>query len=204
MVEGCAGPVGGCPSEGSPGRDEEVAALVHGVTGAGSRILDAGCGPGGVAAVLAGLGHRVMGVDADLEVLRAAAEKVPQVPFWMSDLAELDVPQAAVAGGFDVVLLADVVPRLQPGSVGAVMGQLRGVCRPGGLIVAGLAADPGTVAEYEGACRAAGLVSQERWSGWSGAAFGPGSRYLVSMHSRPVPQDRVLRSGWWSRLFGPR
>ncbi|GAB77153.1 hypothetical protein AUCHE_05_00580 [Austwickia chelonae NBRC 105200] len=181
-----------------------MAALVHGLTGEGSRVLDAGCGVGGVAAVLAGLGHQVMGVDVDLEALRVAAEEVPRVPFWLSDLADLDVPQAALAGGFDVVLLADVVPRLRPGIVGAVMGQLVGVCRPGGSVVAGFAADPGTVVEYEGACRSVGLVAGDRWSGWSGEVFSPGSRYVVAVHHRPVVREQGPRAGWWARLFGAR
>jgi 2-polyprenyl-3-methyl-5-hydroxy-6-metoxy-1,4-benzoquinol methylase len=37
-----------------------------------SRVLDAGCGPGGVGAELAARGHLVVGVDADEALIGAA------------------------------------------------------------------------------------------------------------------------------------
>lgn len=41
------------------------ARLIDAMAPRAGRILDAGCGPGRVGAILAGLGHEIVGVDAD-------------------------------------------------------------------------------------------------------------------------------------------
>jgi 2-polyprenyl-3-methyl-5-hydroxy-6-metoxy-1,4-benzoquinol methylase len=53
------------------------ARLLDAMVGRGARILDAGCGPGRVAAELARLGHDVVGVDVDPVLIEAAIEDHP-------------------------------------------------------------------------------------------------------------------------------
>src|SRR5688572_28381946 len=67
----------------------------------GARILDAGCGPGRVGARLAAIGHEVVGVDLDPELI-AAAELDHPGPIWLvADLAELDLAALGVDLVFD-------------------------------------------------------------------------------------------------------
>src|SRR5690606_3562547 len=66
---------------------EGEARLIDAMVPPGSRILDAGCGPGRTAAALHRRGHIVVGVDAD-PVLIAAAEEDHPGPRWVvADLA---------------------------------------------------------------------------------------------------------------------
>jgi 2-polyprenyl-3-methyl-5-hydroxy-6-metoxy-1,4-benzoquinol methylase len=72
------------------------ARLVDALAAPGSRILDAGCGPGRVGAILHDRGHHVVGVDADPELIAAACQDHPG-PLWVvADLADLDLPAAGV------------------------------------------------------------------------------------------------------------
>ncbi len=186
------------------------ARLVHALVAPGARIFDAGCGTGRVAVALAELGHPVVGVDADLSMLRVAAEVAPKIPFWLSDLADLDIPQAVIAGGFDAAVLAgNVVPYLAEGSLPAVAAQLASVLRRGGLVVAGFGLTPShlpaqlpvtTLAEYDAACEAAGLEPVRRYAGWSEEDWRDDSPYVVAVHTLPEASRRS-RGGWRS-LFG--
>ncbi|WP_409484442.1 class I SAM-dependent methyltransferase [Arsenicicoccus dermatophilus] len=173
----------------------------------GGRVLDAGCGTGRVALRLAALGVPVVGVDADLSMLRVAAEQDPRIPFWLSDLADLDLPQGIVGAGFDMVLMAgNVVPLLAPGTLEQVMHHLAGVLRPGGVLVAGFGLDrdhlpgafePTSLADYDRACAAAGLTPSERYATWQRDTF-TGEGYAVSVHRHaPAPAPSVT-----SRLRG--
>src|SRR3712207_2698543 len=82
------------------------ARLVDAMLPRGSRVLDAGCGPGRVGAYLHEVGHHVVGVDAD-PVLIAAAEEDHPGPRWLvGDLAELDLPAHGIAEPFDAIVSA--------------------------------------------------------------------------------------------------
>lgn len=170
---------------------------VHELGRPGARVLDAGCGTGRVAIALQEMGHPVLGIDADLSMLRVAAELAPKIPFWLADLAELDVPQAAIAGGFDVVVMAgNVVPYLAEGTLPHVLAELARVTRRGGYVVAGFGIHPADlpsglpvveVAEYDIAAAAAGLELAWRYGGWGREPFAPDSAYAVSVHRLVTP-----------------
>ncbi len=64
-------------------------ALAHVPVRGGQTVLDLGCGVGQVAARLARLGARVIGVDANEELLAAARVRHPEVHFERMDLADL-------------------------------------------------------------------------------------------------------------------
>ncbi len=49
------------------------------------RILDLGCGTGDLAKQIAGLGARVIGIDASVEMISQAKEKYPEMDFSVAD-----------------------------------------------------------------------------------------------------------------------
>jgi SAM-dependent methyltransferase len=102
------------------------ARLVDAMLSRGSRVLDAGCGPGRVGAFLHEVGHDVVGVDAD-PVLIAAAEEDHPGPRWLvGDLAELDLPAVGITEPFDAIVCAgNVMTFLATSTRGAVLRRLR-------------------------------------------------------------------------------
>ena len=79
------------------------ARMIDAMAGRGSRILDAGCGPGRLGGELAGRGHDVVGVDVDPELIEAAGKDHPEVRWLVGDLAELERIAAERGVGLKVV-----------------------------------------------------------------------------------------------------
>ncbi|WP_258564121.1 class I SAM-dependent methyltransferase [Streptomyces himalayensis] len=91
--------------------------------------LDAACGTGRLAALLAERGHRVIGVDSSPDMLARARERVPGGAFHLGDVGRLPVADDAV----DLVvcsLALTHVADLKP-----VMAEFARVLRPGGHLV---------------------------------------------------------------------
>jgi SAM-dependent methyltransferase len=164
-------------------------------------VLDAGCGTGRVAARLAELGYRTVGVDLDEEMLAEARRSRPDLPWLAADLATLpDLEHLAdLAGlpelaehGFDLVVAAgNVIPLLAPGTLAGTVRRLAAVLAPGGVLVAGFGLDAGhlpagcpvtSARDYLAACAAAGLAETQRHGSWDGT--GEPAGYLVSVHRR--------------------
>ena len=157
--------------------------------GAAGRVLDAGCGTGRVALELARRGHRVTGVDVDPSMLAEAraqaSDEALAVDLVEGDLAEL-ADLLAGRAAYDVVAApGNVVVYLTPGTEADVVAAMGNALRPGGLLVAGFAADRHVgVEDYDGWCHAAGLTTVHLWSTWDGAPLAAGSEYLVAVHRR--------------------
>jgi 2-polyprenyl-3-methyl-5-hydroxy-6-metoxy-1,4-benzoquinol methylase len=80
-----------------------------------ARVLDAGCGPGRVGGRLATLGHDVVGVDLDPELIAAAEHDHPGPRWVVADLAELDLERLGITPAFDVIVSAgNVMTFLDP------------------------------------------------------------------------------------------
>ena len=159
------------------------ARLVDAMVPRGSRILDAGCGPGRVGAFLAAAGHEVVGVDVD-PVLIAAAEQDHPGPRWVvSDLAELDLPAVGIAEGFDVIVCAgNVMTFLAPSTRGEVLRRMGGHLREGGRAAIGFGAGRGyDFEEFLADAAAAGLVPDLLLSTWDLRPFTEGSDFLVAI-----------------------
>jgi Methyltransferase domain len=93
------------------------------------RALDAACGTGRHAEYLAGLGHRVTGVDSSPEMLARARGRVPAAGFLLGDLHRLPVPD----GAMDLVVCALALVHVR--ALGPVMAEFARVLRPGGHLV---------------------------------------------------------------------
>jgi SAM-dependent methyltransferase len=92
--------------------------------GAGTTLLDLGCGPGVFARAAVERGALVTGVDADPTVVAAAERAVPGARFRVGD-AEQPPP-----GPFDVVAAVQVLQH-----VSSPLAVLRGACAVGGTVV---------------------------------------------------------------------
>lgn len=159
------------------------ARLVDAMVGRGSRVLDAGCGPGRVGGYLHELGHTVVGVDVD-PVLIAAAEQDHPGPTWVThDLTDLDLPALGIPDPFDVVVSAgNVIAFLAPSTRGAVLRNLRDHTAGDGRVVIGYGAGRGyPFEEFLADADAAGLAPDVLLSTWDLRPFGPDSDFLVAV-----------------------
>ncbi|MGU3540450.1 class I SAM-dependent methyltransferase [Methylobacterium sp. A54F] len=96
---------------------------------AGRRLLDVGCGAGGLARVLAGRGARVTGIDPNPQAVAAAAAAVPEARFEAARAEALPFPDAAFDGA---VCLNALHHTADPG---AALAEMARVVAPGGRIV---------------------------------------------------------------------
>jgi SAM-dependent methyltransferase len=159
------------------------ARLVDAMLGRGSRVLDAGCGPGRVGGWLARAGHDVVGVDVD-PVLIAAAEEDHPGPRWVvADLAELDLPAAGVAEPFDAIVCAgNVMTFLAPSTRRTVLVRLRAHVAAEGRAAIGFGAGRGyEFDEFLDDARAASWEPDLLLSTWDARPFTPSSDFLVAL-----------------------
>ena len=159
------------------------ARLVDAMLSRGSRVLDAGCGPGRTGGWLARAGHVVVGVDVD-PVLIAAAEEDHPGPRWLvGDLAELDLPARGIPEPFDVVVSAgNVVAFLAPSTRVAVLQRLRAHVAPDGRAAIGFGAGRGyPFEEFLADAQAAGWAPDLLLSTWDLRPFTPESDFLVAV-----------------------
>jgi SAM-dependent methyltransferase len=91
--------------------------------------LDAACGTGRYAALLAGRGHRVVGVDASPDMLDHARKRLPDVEFLRGELTALPVEDTSV----DLVTCGLALTHVP--SLGPVFAEFARVLRPGGHVV---------------------------------------------------------------------
>ncbi|WP_253830989.1 class I SAM-dependent methyltransferase [Prauserella aidingensis] len=162
------------------------ARLVDAMASRGSRILDAGCGPGRVGAALAAAGHDVVGVDVDPVLIAAAREDHPGPRWVVGDLAELDLSAQGVDTPFDLVVCAgNVMPFLAPSTRGAVLSRFHGWLAPGGRAAVGFGTDRGyTADDFFADAAAAGFRTDHAFATWDLRPFEPDSGFLVAVLSR--------------------
>ncbi|HEX5597798.1 MAG TPA: class I SAM-dependent methyltransferase [Micromonosporaceae bacterium] len=154
----------------------------------GSRVLDAGCGPGRVGAELAARGHRVVGVDADPELI-AAAEADHPGPVWLvGDLADLDLPAAGYPDPFDAAVVAgNVMTFVASGTEQAVLANIARHLVPDGFAVVGFGTDRGyLLADFDVDLVAAGFHLEHRFATWDLRPWDPAADFAVSVLRRPA------------------
>jgi SAM-dependent methyltransferase len=150
----------------------------------GSRILDAGCGPGRVAAILSGLGHKVVGVDPEL--IAAAEQRHPEPTFLVSDLAELDLPSRGIGEPFDLILsVGNVMPFLAVSTRQAVLAGMRDHLADAGRVVIGFGAGRGyEFDDFFADAGEVGLVLDSKLATWDMRPLIDQSDFLVATFSR--------------------
>ncbi|WP_024874496.1 class I SAM-dependent methyltransferase [Saccharomonospora piscinae] len=162
------------------------ARLIDAMVPPGSRILDAGCGPGRVGAVLHERGHTVVGVDAD-PVLIEAAERDHPGPRWVvGDLATVDLAllgETEPVEPFDLAVVpGNVMVFLAPDSEREVLRHLRDCVRKGGRIVLGFRRERTyPFARFDDDVVAAGLTLEHRFATWELDPFTEDSDFAVSV-----------------------
>jgi SAM-dependent methyltransferase len=149
----------------------------------GSRVLDAGCGPGRVGGELARRGHTVVGVDVDPALIEAAKSDHPGPTWLVQDLAELDLAGAGITESFDAVVVAgNVMTFLAPSTRRAVLGNLRAVLVRDGRIAAGFGMGRGYPFEqFLTDVGAAGLQPDLLLSTWDLRPWREDSNFLVAI-----------------------
>ena len=174
---------GGADLEGEP-------RFLDAIVARGSAVLDAGCGTGRIAAALARMGHRTLGVDKDAGLVEIAAGRYPGVPYLARDLLLLTSQACAAAGGpdgFDVVALpGNVMVYLAPGRERDVLANLAGLLRPAGRIVAGFATDRDyRPAAFCADAEAIGLTVEHHFATWQLDPATPSSDWAVIVLRAP-------------------
>jgi SAM-dependent methyltransferase len=164
------------------------ARLVDAMLPRGARILDAGCGTGRVGAELAARGHRVIGVDADPELIAAARVDHPDTPWLVADLAELDLAAAGEPEPFDAAVLAgNVMPYLAPGTAEQVLGRIARHLKDGGFAVIGFGAGRGYELDDFDRHSAAEFSIDHRFATWDLQPWAPGATWAVTVLRRRGP-----------------
>jgi SAM-dependent methyltransferase len=94
-------------------------------------VCDMGCGPGHVARYLHERGIQVCGVDLSPVMVESARRLTPGIDFRQGDMMALDVPDAAWAG---IAAFYSII-HIPHSDMARVLGELRRVLRPGGLLL---------------------------------------------------------------------
>ena len=159
------------------------ARLVDAMLQRGSRVLDAGCGPGRVGAHLAQVGHDVVGVDVDPELIAAAEQDHPGPRWLVGDLAELDLPARGIAEPFDAIVCAgNVMTFLAPSTRDAALRRLRAHIAADGRAAIGFGAGRGYgFDDFLADAAAAGWAPDLLLSTWDLRPFTPDADFLVAV-----------------------
>ena len=159
------------------------ARLVDAMLRRGSRVLDAGCGPGRVGGHLAEAGHDVVGVDVDPELIAAAEQDHPGPRWVVSDLAELDLPARGIAEPFHAIVCAgNVMTFLAPSTRAAVLRRLRAHIAADGRAVIGFGAGRGYgFDDFLADATGAGWTADLLLSTWDLRPFKPDADFLVAV-----------------------
>jgi 2-polyprenyl-3-methyl-5-hydroxy-6-metoxy-1,4-benzoquinol methylase len=166
---------------------EGEARLLDAMLERGSRVLDAGCGPGRVGAALAARGHLVVGVDADPQLIDAARSDHPGPTWLVADLASLDLTSDGRSELFDAAVVAgNVMPYLAPGTEGMVLERIAAHLRGDGFVVVGFGTGRGyALHDFDRHSADAGLVLEHRFATWDLRPWHDDASFAVSVLRRP-------------------
>ncbi len=159
------------------------ARMVDAMLRRGSRVLDAGCGPGRIGGHLGRVGHDVVGVDVDPELIAAAEQDEPGPRWLVGDLAELDLPARGIPEPFDAIVCAgNVMTFLAPSTRTTVLQRLRAHVAADGRAAIGFGAGRGyAFDEFLADAATAGWEADLLLSTWDLRPFTPDADFLVAL-----------------------
>lgn len=163
------------------------ARFVDAMASRGSRILDAGCGPGRLGGRLHQLGHEVTGADVDPALIEAAKEDHPGPRWLVSDLALLDIrDEGGLRATFDVIVCAgNVMTFLAPSTRRDVLAGFAEHLTDDGRAAIGFGAGRGyELEDFLHDATEADLHEQVRLGGWALEPWSEDAGFVVSVLGR--------------------
>lgn len=163
------------------------ARLIDAMVRPGSRVLDAGCGPGRLGAVLHERGHTVVGVDADPALIEAAEADHPGPRWLVADLAELDLAAMGEPEPFDAAVLAgNVLVFVTPDTETDVLRRVAAHVVPDGFVATGFHVNRELPLDHFDECvAAAGLRIEHRFATWDVRAWHDAADFAVTILRHP-------------------
>jgi SAM-dependent methyltransferase len=126
-----------------------------------ARVVDAGCGQGGLALFLARRGFEVTGFDTSEPIIDALGTRFPEVDWRVADVRATGLP----AESADVYLSAGVFEHFEDGP-GACLAEARRVLKPRGLLFVSVPFENARLALAEQFGRAASPSDGEHFYQW--------------------------------------
>jgi ubiquinone/menaquinone biosynthesis C-methylase UbiE len=109
---------------------QDLVATVDEATGTGT-VADIGCGPGHVAAYLAGLGVATIGIDISPAMIEVGRRRYPDVSFRVGSLLALPATDGELAGAIAFYAIIHLQPEDRP----QAYREMWRVIRPGGWLL---------------------------------------------------------------------
>lgn len=163
------------------------ARLIDAMVSPGSRILDAGCGPGRTAGALHRRGHTVVGADADPALIDAAITDQPGPTFVVADLADLDLAAKGIDGSFDAAVMAgNVIAFVAPGTEADVLRHVADQVVDDGFVAVGFHIEKLALADFERAVAEADRAIEHRFATWDLRAWHADADFVVAILRRPA------------------
>jgi SAM-dependent methyltransferase len=99
-------------------------------------VLDFGCGPGFLMALLLERGYSVRGLDFSAASVQKADERCAGYRKYAGSVVAQAYPAPVESGSIGTVILVEAVEHLLPESLAGVLGETHRMLRPGGILVA--------------------------------------------------------------------
>ena len=166
---------------------EGEARLVDAMTAPGSRVLDAGCGPGRTAGALHRRGHRVVAVDVDPELIAAAEADHPGPHYVVADLSTLDLGEHAESEPFDAAVCAgNVLAFVAPDTEADALAAIRRHLLPDAFLVTGFHTDRYDLRDFDAHLTDADFVLESRFATWDLRPWRVDADFAVSVLRVPA------------------